>query len=153
MTDSIYKLYFPNPLNHIELGDKAIKLKELNDCIEAGEITIIVSDSTADFKSFINKITFGKEYLLPGKYFFSFGILKRKAEKLGKAIVLQADFKKFEKLQKRKGFFKYVKFAVQLNHKPYYYIAGSRHNNQRFDIGWTVTGAKILKTHSLKTKF
>ena len=76
MTDSIYKLYFPNPLNHIQLGDKAIKLKKLNDCIEAGEITIIVSDSTADFKSFINKITFGKEYLLPGKYFLSSRVVK-----------------------------------------------------------------------------
>ena len=39
------KFDFPNPIEHIEIGDKPIKLEELCRNIENGEITVILSEN------------------------------------------------------------------------------------------------------------
>ena len=44
------KFDFPNPIEHIEIGDKPIKLEELCRNIENGEITVILSENISDFK-------------------------------------------------------------------------------------------------------
>ena len=62
------KLDFPNPIEHIEVGDKPIKLKELSRRIENQEIMVIFSESVSDFKTFVAKITAGKECLILEKW-------------------------------------------------------------------------------------
>ena len=139
------KLDFPNPIEHIEIGDKSIKLKELSRLIENQEIMVVFSEAIADFNTFTAKITAGKDCLILEKWIWGYRLLKRYANKINKPIVLRIDSKKQHKLVKCKQFIKHIKSAIRLNHKPYYYIAGCKSKSKEFDIGWTVIGTEIIK--------
>lgn len=145
MENSNCKLDFPNPIEHIDIGDKPIKLKELSQYIENQEITVIFSKTIEDFKTFADKISAGKECLILEKRFWGFCALKRYAKITNKPIIMRVDSKKQNTLIKRIQFAKHVKFVICLNHKPYYYIAGCKCKAKEFDIGWTVIGVNILK--------
>ena len=71
--------------------------------------------------------------------------LARYANKIKKPVILRVDSKKQSKIIKNKRFAKFVKLAIRLNHKPYYYIAGCKSKAGNFDIGWTVIGAIVIK--------
>lgn len=58
------KFDFPNPIEHIEIGDKPIKLKELSQLIENQDIMVVFSEAVSDFKTFAAKITAGKDCLI-----------------------------------------------------------------------------------------
>ena len=139
------KFDFPNPIEHIEIGDKPIKLEELCRNIENGEITVILSENISDFKTFAAKITAGKDCLVLEKWLWGYGFLKRYANKIKKPVILRVDSKKQSKLIKRRRFTKHIKSAIRLNHKPYYYIAGCKNKAKEFDIGWTIIGVSILR--------
>ena len=138
------KLDFPNPIQHIDIGDKPIKLKELCRNIENGEITVILSENISDFKTFAAKITAGKDCLVLEKWLWGYGFLKRYANKIKKPVILRVDSKKQSKLIKRRRFTKHIKSAIRLNHKPYYYIAGCKSKSKEFDMGWTVIGVCVM---------
>ena len=139
------KLDFPNPIEHIEIGDKPIKLKELCRNIENGEITVILSENISDFKTFAAKITAGKDCLVLEKWLWGYGFLKRYANKIKKPVILRVDSRRQSKLIKNKSFAKHIKFTIRLNHKPYYYSAGCKNKTKQFDIGWTIIGVSILR--------
>ena len=138
------KLDFPNPIEHIDIGDKPIKLKELSMLIENQEIMVVFSETIADFNTFTAKITAGKDCLILEKWIWSYRLLKRYANKINKPIVLRINSKKQNKLIKRRRFIKHIKSAIRLNHKPYYYIAGCKSKSKEFDIGWTVIGINVI---------
>ena len=129
------KLDFPNPIEHIEIGDKSIKLKELSRLIENQEIMVVFSEAIADFNTFTAKITAGKDCLILEKWIWGYRLLKRYANKIKKPVILRVDSKKQSKLIKRRRFTKHIKSAIRLNHKPYYYIAGCKSKSKEFDIG------------------
>ena len=129
------KLDFPNPIEHIEIGDKSIKLKELSRLIENQEIMVVFSEAIADFNTFTAKITAGKDCLILEKWIWGYRLLKRYANKIKKPVILRVDSKKQSKLIKRRLFTKHIKSAIRLNHKPYYYIAGCKSKSKEFDIG------------------
>ena len=139
------KLDFPNPIEHIEIGDKPIKLKELFGLIENQEIMVVFSETISDFKTFAAKITAGKDCLILEKWIWGYRLLKRYANKMNKPIVLRINSKKQNKLIKGRRFAKCIKSAIRLNHKPYYYIAGCKNKVKEFDIGWTVIGVSAIK--------
>ena len=139
------KLDFPNPIEHIEIGDKSIKLKELSRLIENQEIMVVFSEAIADFNTFTAKITAGKDCLILEKWIWGYRLLKRYANKINKPVVLRINSKKQHKQVKSKQFIKNIKFAIRLNHKPYYYITGGKSKSKEFDIGWTVIGVGIIK--------
>lgn len=139
------KLDFPNPIEHIKIGDKPIKLKELSELIENQAIMVVFSETISDFKTFAAKITSGKDCLILEKWIWGYRLLKRYANKINKPIVLRIDSKKQNKLIKGRRFIKHIKSAIRLNHKPYYYIAGCKSKSKEFDIGWTVIGISIVK--------
>lgn len=139
------KLDFPNPIEHIKIGDKPIKLEELCRNIENGEITVILSETMSDFKTFAAKITAGKDCLVLEKWLWGYYFLKKNANKINKPIILRVDSKKQNKLIKRRWFVKHIKSAIRINHKPYYYIAGCKSKSKEFDIGWTVIGVTRIK--------
>ena len=139
------KLDFPNPIEHIEIGDKPIKLKELSRLIENQEIMIVFSETISDFKTFTAKITAGKNCLILEKWIWGYGFFKRYANKIKKPVILRVDSKKQSKLIKNRRFIKHIKSAIRLNHKPYYYIAGCKSKSKEFDIGWNVIGVAIIK--------
>lgn len=139
------KLDFPNPIEHIEIGDKSIKLKELSKLIENQEIMVVFSETILDFMTFAAKITAGKDCLILEKWIWGYRLLKRYANKIKKPVVLRVDRKKQSKLIKNRRFVKYIKSAIRLNHKPYYYIAGCKNKTKQFDIGWTVIGVSTIK--------
>ena len=139
------KLDFPNPIKHIDIGDKPIKLKELSMLIENQEIMVVFSETISDFKTFAAKITEGKDCLILEKWIWGYCLLKRYVNKINKPIVLRIDSKKQNKLIKRRRFIKHIKSAIRLNHKPYYYIAGCKSKSKEFDIGWTVIGVSVIK--------
>lgn len=139
------KFDFPNPIEHIEIGDKPLKLEELCRHIENGEITVILSENISDFKTFAAKITAGKDCFILEKWIWGYGFLKRYANKIKKPVILRVDSKKQSKLIKNRRFVKYIKSAIRLNHKPYYYIAGCKNKTKQFDIGWTVIGVSTIK--------
>lgn len=136
---------FPNPIEHIEIGDKSIKLKELSRLIENQEIMVVFSEAIADFNTFTAKITAGKDCLILEKWIWGYRLLKRYANKIKKPVILRVDSKKQSKLIKRRRFTKHIKSAIRLNHKPYYYIAGCKNKAKEFDIGWTVIGVTRIK--------
>lgn len=138
------KLDFPNPIEHIDIGDKPIKLKELSRLMENQEIMVVFSETISDFKTFAAKITAGKDCLILEKWIWGYRLLKRYANKINKPIVLRVDRKKQNKLIKRRRFIKHIKSAIRLNHKPYYYIAGCKSKSKEFDIGWTVIGINVI---------
>lgn len=139
------KLDFPNPIEHIEIGDKPIKLKKLSRLIENQEIMVVFSETMSDFKTFAAKITAGNDCLILEKWIWGYGFLKRYANKIKKPVILRVDSKKQSKLIKNRRFVKYIKSAIRLNHKPYYYIAGCKNKVKEFDIGWTVIGVGTIK--------
>ena len=139
------KFDFPNPIEHIEIGDKPIKLKELSQLIENQDIMVVFSEAVSDFKTFAAKITAGKDCLILEKWIWGYRLLKRYANKINKPIVLRINSKKQNKLIKRRRFTKHIKSAIRLNHKPYYYIAGCKNKAKEFDIGWTVIGISAIK--------
>ena len=139
------KLDFLNPIEHIGIGDKPIKLKELSRRIENQAIMVVFSETISNFKTFAAKITEGKDCLILEKWIWSYRLLKRYANKMNKPIVLRIDSKKQNKLIKNRRFAKCIKSAIRLNHKPYYYIAGCKSKGKKFDIGWTVMGVRAIK--------
>lgn len=139
------KFDFPNPIEHIEIGDKPIKLEELCRNIENGEITIILSENISDFKTFAAKITAGKDCLILEKWIWGYRHLKRYANKINKSIVLRMDSKNQYNRVKSRRFIKHIKSAIRINHKPYYYIAGCKSKATEFDIGWTVIRVSFIK--------
>ena len=139
------KLDFPNPIEHIEIGDKPIKLEELCRNIENGEITVILSENISDFKTFAAKITAGKDCFILEKWIWGYRHLKRYANKINKPIVLRIDSKNQYNRVKSRRFIKHIKSAIRINHKPYYYIAGCKSKSKEFDIGWTVIGISAIK--------
>ena len=139
------KLDFPNPIEHIEIGDKSIKLKELSRLIENQEIMVVFSEAIADFNTFTAKITAGKDCLILEKWILGYRHLKRYANKINKPIVLRIDSKNQYNRVKSRRFIKHIKSAIRINHKPYYYIAGCKSKATEFDIGWTVIGVGIIK--------
>ena len=138
------KLDFPNPIEHIEIGDKPIKLKELSQLIKNQEIMAVFSETISDFKTFAAKITEGKDCLILEKWIWGYRLLKRYANKINKPVVLRINSKKQHKQVKSKQFIKNIKFAIRLNHKPYYYIAGCKSKSKEFDMGWTVIGVCVM---------
>ena len=138
------KLDFPNPIEHIDIGDKPIKLKELSRLIENQEIMVVFSETISDFKTFAAKITAGRDCLILEKWIWGYRLLKRYANKINKPIVLRINSKKQNKLIKKTRFAKCIKSAIRLNHKPYYYIAGCKSKSKEFDIGWTVIGISTV---------
>ena len=141
----MFKSDFPNPIEHIEIGDKPIKLKKLSRLIENQDIMVVFSEAVSDFKTFAAKITAGKDCLILEKWVWGYRLLKRYANKINKPIVLSINSKKQNKLIKRRRFTKHIKSAIRLNHKPYYYIAGCKNKSKEFDIGWTVIGISAIK--------
>ena len=139
------KFDFPNPIEHIEIGDKPIKLKELSQLIENQDIMVVFSEAVSDFKTFAAKITAGKDCLILEKWIWGYRLLKRYANKINKPIVLRINSKKQNKLIKRRRFTKHIKSAIRLNHKPYYYVVGCKCKSKEFDIGWTVIGISAIK--------
>lgn len=139
------KLDFPNPIEHIEIGDKSIKLKELSRLIENQDMMVVFSEAVSDFKTFAAKITAGKDCLILEKWIWGYRLLKRYANKIKKPVILRVDSKKQSKLIKRRRFTKHIKSAIRLNHKPYYYITGCKNKAKEFDIGWTIIGVSILR--------
>ena len=73
------KLDLPNPIEHIEIGDKPIKLKELSQLIKNQEIMAVFSETISDFKTFAAKITEGKDCLILEKWIWGYRLLKRYA--------------------------------------------------------------------------
>ena len=138
------KLDFPNPIEHIEIGDKPIKLKELSQLIKNQEIMAVFSETISDFKTFAAKITEGKDCLILEKWIWGYYFLKKYANKINKPIVLKVDNKKQNKQIKNRRFIKHIKSAIRLNHKPYYYIAGCKSKSKEFDMGWTVIGVCVM---------
>ena len=138
------KLDFPNPIEHIDIGDKPIKLKELSMLIENQAIMVVFSETIADFNTFTAKITAGKDCLILEKWIWGYRLLKRYANKINKPIVLRINSKKQNKLIKTRWFTKHIKSAIRLSHKPYYYIAGCKSKSKKFDIGWTVIGISTV---------
>lgn len=139
------KFNFPNPIEHIEIGDKPIKLKELSQLIENQEIMVVFSETISDFKTFAAKITADKDCLILKKWIWGYGFLKRYANKITKPVILRVDSRRQSKLIKRRRFTKHIKSAIRLNHKPYYYIVGCKNKVKEFDIGWTVIGVSVIK--------
>ena len=139
------KFDFPNPIEHIEIGDKSIKLKELSKLIENQEIMVVFSETMSDFKTFAAKIIEDKDCLILEKWIWGYRHLKRYANKINKPIVLRIDSKNQYNRVKSRRFIKHIKSAIRINHKPYYYIAGCKSKATEFDIGWTVIGISILK--------
>ena len=129
------KFDFPNPIEHIEIGDKPIKLKKLSRLIENQDIMVVFSEAVSDFKTFAAKITAGKDCLILEKWILGYRLLKRYANKINKPIVLRINSKKQNKLIERRRFTKHIKSAIHINHKPYYYIAGCKNKAKEFDIG------------------
>lgn len=139
------KFDFPNPIEHIDIGDKPIKLKNLCRYIENQEIMVVLSETISDFKTFTAKITAGKDCLILEKWIWGYVFLKRYANKIKKPVILRVDSKKHRKLIKNRRFVKYIKSAIRLNHKPYYYVVGCKSKSKEFDIGWTVIGVSVIR--------
>ena len=91
------KLDFPNPIEHIDIGDKPIKLKELSMLIENQEIMVVFSETISDFNTFTAKVTAGKDCLILEKWIWGYRLLKRYANKINKPIVLRINSKKQNK--------------------------------------------------------
>ena len=129
------KFDFPNPIEHIEIGDKPIKLKKLSRLIENQDIMVVFSEAVSDFKTFAAKITAGKDCLILEKWILGYRHLKRYANKINKPIVLRIDSKNQYNRVKSRRFIKHIKSAIHINHKPYYYITGCKNKAKEFDIG------------------
>ena len=98
MKNKLQQLDFPNPIEHIEIGDKPIKLKELSRFVVNQEIMVVFSDTISDFKTFAAKITEGEDCLILEKWIWGYRLLKRFANKINKPIILRIDNKKQNKL-------------------------------------------------------
>ena len=145
MDNTVSKLDFPNPLNHIDIGDKPIKLEELLSHIKTGEITAIISEDVKDFNVLAKRLSHHIECLILNRWLWGSFALKRYANKVNKPIIVLFRKKKLRHFQKGKKDFKHISTIFLLNHKPYYYIAGCKNKGKALNIGWTVIGISVIK--------
>ena len=144
MDNSVSKLDFPNPINHIDIGDRPIKIEELKSHIKTGEITAIISDDTKDFDVLAKRLSQHTECLVFKKWLWGTFALKRYAKKTNKPIIVLLG-KKLKKFQKDKKRSKHISTIFLINHKPYYYMVGCKNKDKDFNIGWTVIGISLIK--------
>ena len=146
MDNTVSKLDFPNPLNHIDIGDKPIKLEKLLSHIKTGEITAIISEDVKDFNVLAKRLSHHIECLILNRWLWGTFALKKYAKKAKKPILVLFRKKKIKHFQKGKRGFKHINTIFFLNHKPYYYMVGCKNKDKNFNIGWTVIGIKIIKS-------
>ena len=145
MNENINTFDFINPIGHIEIGDKPIKLSDISDNLQTGNLVVVFADSNKDFENLTKKLCNQKDLLVLNKGIKSISFLKKKAQKLNKTVFVKLNTKKLDKYKRKRSFIKNVSIALCINHKPYYYIAGCKNHSTDFNIGWTVIGIAIIK--------
>lgn len=120
MDNTVSKLDFPNPINHIDIGDKPIKLEELQSHIKPGEITAILSDDIQNFNVLAKRLSQQTECLVLKRWLWGTFALRRYAKKINKPIIILLK-KKLMTFQKSKKNFKHISTIFIINHKPYYH--------------------------------
>lgn len=146
MDNTVSKLDFPNPIKHIDIGDKPIKIEELQSHIKTSEITAIISDDIKNFDILAKRLSQHTECLVLKRWLWGTFTLKRYAKKINKPIIILFGKKKLKKFQKDKKRFKHISTIFLINHKPYYYMVGCKNKNKDFNIGWTVIGINVIKS-------
>lgn len=145
MNENTNTFDFLNPISHIEVGDKPIKLSNISDNLQTGNLVVVFSDSNKDFENLAKKLCNPKNLLILNKGIKSFSFLKKKSQKLNKTVFVKLNTEKLDKYKRKKNFAKKVSLALYINHKPYYYIAGCKSHSVNFKIGWTVLGISTIK--------
>lgn len=145
MDNTVSKLDFPNPIEHIDIGDKPIKIEELQSNIKTGKITAIISDDIKDFDILAKRLSQHTECLLLKKWLWGSFALKRYVKKTNKPIIVLLKKKKLRQYQKDKKRFKHISTIFLVNHKPYHYMVGCKNKDKDFNIGWTVIGINVIK--------
>ena len=148
MNENTNTFDFLNPISHIEVGDKPIKLSNISDNLQTGNLVVVFSDSNKDFGNLAKKLCDQKKLLILNKGIKSISFLKKKSQKLNKTIFVKLNTEKLDKYKRKKNFAKKVSLALYINHKPYYYIAGCKNHSNDFNIGWTVIGVTAIKERS-----
>lgn len=146
MDNTVSKLDFPNPIEHIDIGDKPIKLEELQSHIKNGEIAAIISGDIKNFDILAKRLSKHTECLVLKKWLWGTFALKRYAKKINKPIIILFGKKKLSQFQKDKKRFKHIYSMFLINHKPYYYMVGCKNKDKDFNIGWTVIGVNVIKS-------
>lgn len=145
MDNTVSKLDFPNPIERIDIGDKPIKIEELQSHIKIGEITAIISGDIKNFDILAKRLSEHTECFVLKKWLWGTFALKRYAKKINKPIIVLFGRKKLRQFQKDNKRFKYVSSIFLINHKPYYYMVGCKNKDKDFNIGWTVIGINVIK--------
>lgn len=148
MNGNISAFDFINPIGHMEIGDKPIKLSNISDNLQTGSLVVVFADSNKDFENLAKKLCDQKNLLILNKGIKSISFLKKKSQKLNKTVFVKLNTKKLDKYKRKKNFAKKVSLALYINHKPYYYIAGCKRHSVNFNIGWTVLGISTIKVPS-----
>ena len=148
MNENINTFDFLNPISHIEVGDKPIKLSNISDNLQTGSLVVVFADSNKDFENLTKKLCNQNDLLIWNKGLKSFSFFKKKAKSMNKTVFVKLNTKKLDKYKRKKSFTKKVSLALQIKHKPYYYIAGCKNHSTDFNIGWTVIGVSIIKVRS-----
>ena len=145
MNGNINAFDFINPIVHMEIGDKPIKLSDISDNLQTGSLVVVFADSNKDFESLSKKLCRPDNLLILNKGLNSISFLKKKAKSLNKTVFIKLNIKKLDKYKRKRSFIKNVSLALCINHKPYYYIAGCKNHSTDFNLGWTVIGIAIIK--------
>lgn len=144
MNGNISAFDFINPIGHIEIGDKPIKLSNISDNLQTGSLVVVFADSNKDFENLAKKLCNQKNLLILNKGIKSFSFLKKKSQKLNKTVFVKLNTKKLDKYKRKKHFTKKVSLSLHIKHKPYYYIAGCKNHSTDFNIGWTIIGLERI---------
>lgn len=62
MSENTNTFDFLNPISHIEVGDKPIKLSNISDNLQTGNLVVVFSDSNKDFENLAKKLCNQKNY-------------------------------------------------------------------------------------------
>ena len=56
MNENTNTFDFLNPISHIEVGEKPIKLSNISDILQTGNLVVVFSDSNKDFENLAKKL-------------------------------------------------------------------------------------------------